>query len=146
MLAPMTLPFGKRQPRGGRNGGLPVWECNGLLAKEMGTLATSDGKTINEDVPVTPKQLIGQVAIDEQQSSAAFCEGSFLWGQQSMSSMEADMFDMAADLAPAEAPTTVLGSTATESAIKRTRMVRARCMASACNVKIAHWPPVRSSG
>ena len=46
---------------------------------------------INDDVPAMPKQFIGQVAMDEQQPSMAFSDdGGFLWGQQSMSSMEED--------------------------------------------------------
>jgi hypothetical protein len=78
--------------RGGRKGGLPVCERNGLLAKEKDRTPTSNGKTISDDVPAMPKQFIGQVAMDEQQPSMAFSDdGTFLWGQQSMSSMVDDM-------------------------------------------------------
>src|SRR6516225_6592979 len=84
---------------------------------------------MTEAVPAMPKQFIGQVAMDEQQPSMAFSEGSFLCGQQSMSSMEDDMFDMSADFAaaPVAAPAAV-GSTATDRASKNTRIARPRCM------------------
>src|SRR6202011_3583256 len=101
--------FSGSQTRGGRKGRLPVCECNGLLAKEKGRSPSSDGKVINDDVPVMPKQFIGQVAMDEQQPSMAFSEDGFLWGQQSISSMEDDMFDISADFAAAAAPA-VIGS------------------------------------
>ena len=48
------------------------------FAEHKGTLPSSNGKTINEDVPVSPKQLIGHVDIDEQQSGMAFCVVGFL--------------------------------------------------------------------
>jgi hypothetical protein len=90
---------------------------------------------INDDVPAMPKQIIGQVAIDEQQPSVAFSDdGGFLWGQQSMSSMEedtscmeADIFGMCADFAAATPPP-LTGNTATARASKNTRMVRPACM------------------
>jgi hypothetical protein len=93
----------------------------------MGRLPSGNEKTIKEEVPTKPKQLWGHVAIDEQQSSMAFSEGSFLCGQQSMSSMEADMFDISADFTVTAAPLAI-GSMATDSAINRIRMVRPRCM------------------
>ena len=115
--------------RGGRKGGLPVCECNVLLAKKKGRSPASNGKMINDDVPAMPKQFIGQVAMDEQQPSVAFSEDGFLWGQQSISSMEDDMFDMSADFAAAEAAApAAVGSTATDRARKRIRIVRPRCM------------------
>ena len=109
---------------------------------------------INEDVPAMPKQFIGQAAMDEQQSSMAFSEDDdgFLWGQQSMSSMEEDVWSMGddmsavrADFAAAAAPA-VVGSTATDRASKRIRMMRPRCIVSvAYSFKIADFRAVRSS-
>jgi hypothetical protein len=94
----------------------------------MVRLPSSNGKKIKDDVPVKPKQFMEHVAIDEQQSPMAFSKGSFLWGQQScMSSMEEDMSDMSADFTLTAAPP-VAGSMATDRAIRRTRMVRPRCM------------------
>ena len=112
---------------------MPVCECNGLLAEHKGTLPSSIGKTINEAVPESPKQFIGHVA-NEQQSGMVSCEVGILCGQQSMSSMEADMscavevdmFDMSADFAPtAAAP---VGSRATDRASIKIRMVRPSCI------------------
>jgi hypothetical protein len=74
-----------------------------------------------------PKQFIGQVAMDEQQPSMAFSDDGFLWGQQSISSIEEDMFDMSADFTAA-ATAAAVGSTATDRASKRIKMVRPRCM------------------
>jgi hypothetical protein len=78
------------------------------------------------------KQFIGQAAMDEQQPSMVFSEGGFLWGQQSMSSMEddmwsigADMDDMSADFAPAAA-LAMVGRRATDRASKYTSMARTR--------------------
>src|SRR6516225_5873292 len=99
---------------------------------------------MTEAVPAMPKQFIGQVAMDEQQPSMAFSECSLLCGQQSMSSMEDDMFDMSADFAaaPVAAPAAV-GSTAIDSASKRIRMVRPRCIVgAACSFKIADFRAV----
>jgi hypothetical protein len=48
------------------------------FAEHKGTLPSGNGKTINEAVPVSPKQFIGHVAMDEQQSGMAFCEVGFL--------------------------------------------------------------------
>ena len=108
---------------------MPVCECNGLLAEHKGTLPSSIGKTINEAVPESPKQFIGHVA-NEQQSGMVSCEVGILCGQQSMSSMEADMssvvevdmFDMSADFAPTAAAPAV-GSRATDRASIKIRMV-----------------------
>jgi hypothetical protein len=134
MLTTMAFPVSGSQTRGGRKGGLPICECNGLLAKGKDRSPSSNGKTSNEDVAAMPKQFIGQVAMDEQQPSMAFCEDGFLWGQQSMSSMEedmscmeVDMFGMCTDFAPATPPP-LTGSTATARASKNTRMARPRCM------------------
>jgi hypothetical protein len=94
------------------------------------------------------KQFIGQVAMDEQQPSLAFSDGGgFLWGQQSMSSMEEDMLDMSADFAAiAVVAPAAVGSVATDSASKRIRMVRPRCMVRvACSFKIADFWAVWSS-
>lgn len=89
------------------------------------------------------KQLIGQVAKDEQQPSMAFPGGSgFLCGQQFMS-MEDDMFDMSADLDAAAEPA-VVGSTATDKTSKKTRMARPTCMGSAlCGRKYQICGPSR---
>ena len=67
--------------------------------------------------------------MDEQQPSMAFSDDGFLWGQQSISSMDEDMFDISADFAAtAAAAPAVVGNTATDRASKRIRMVRPRCM------------------
>jgi hypothetical protein len=116
--------------RGGRKGGLPVCEYNGLLAKEKSRSPNNNGKKTSDDVPAMPKQFIGQAAIDEQQSSMVFSEGGFLWGQQSMSSMEDDMWsigldmdEMSVDFAPTAA-LAMVGRRATDRASKCTRMAR----------------------
>jgi hypothetical protein len=48
---------------------------------------------VNDDgaVKKNPRQFIGHVAIDEQQSGMPWSVGAFLWGQQSMSSIADDM-------------------------------------------------------
>src|SRR5262249_10336063 len=134
-------------------GGLPVCACNGLLAKENGRSPTSNGKMINDDVAAMPKQFIGQVAMVEQQPSMAFSEDEgFLWGQQSMSSMEEDISCMEDDMSAvpagfaAASVLAAVGRTATDRVSKRIRMVRPRCMVSVtCSCKIADFRPVRSS-
>jgi hypothetical protein len=86
--------------------------------------------------------------MDEQQPSMAFSDGDgFLWGQQSMSSMAEDMFDMSADFAAtAAAAPAIVGSTATDRASKRIRMVGTRCIIIAvCTFKIADFRAVWSS-
>jgi hypothetical protein len=120
--------------RGGRKGGLLVCERNGLLAKDKGTLPSSDEKMTKDDGAVNPRQFIGHVAIHEQQSGMAWSVGAFLWGQQSMSSIAEDMWstpvamsDMSADLTPIAAPP-LIGSTTTDRASKYTRMARPSCM------------------
>jgi hypothetical protein len=146
-LTPITFTVQESQRRGGRKGGLPVCECNGLLANAKGRLPRRNGKRINEAVAGRPKQFIGQVAMNEQQSSMGFSEDGLLWGQQSMSSIEDDIFDMSADFAAAAAAAPpVVGSTATDRASKRSRMVRPRCIVSAvCTFKIADFRAVWSS-
>ena len=135
-LTPMTLPVSGSQTRGGRKGGLPVCECNGLLAKDMGMLPSSNGKIIKKGVPTKPKQFVEHVAMDEQQSPMAFSECNFLCGQQSMSSIADDMWSMEADMSdmPTDfvlrAASTEPGSMATDTAIKKIRIVRTRCMGS----------------
>ena len=120
--------------RGGRKGGLLVCERNGLLAKDKGTLPSSDEKMTTDDGAVNPRQFIGHVAIDEQQLGMAWSVGAFLWGQQSMSSIGEDkwsilvaMPDMSVDLAAIAAPPSI-GSTATDRASKRIRTVRPSCI------------------
>src|SRR5262249_2575293 len=144
-LTAMLFSVSGSQTRGGRKGGLPVCECNGLLAKERERSPNSNGKTINEYVYARPKQCIGQGAINEQQPSIAFSAGSFLLGQQSMSSIEDDMLDIADDFAAAAAPAAV-GSMATDRASKNTKMARPRCTGHpCCGVKIAYFRSLGSS-
>jgi hypothetical protein len=133
-LTPMAVPVSGSQMRGGRKGGLPVCECNGLLAKDKGTLPSNNGKKVNDDVPVKPKQFIGHVAMDEQQSGTVCSLGAFLWGQQSMSSIAEDMWSIpvampvvSVDLTAITAPP-FIGSTATDRTSKRIKTVRPRCM------------------
>src|SRR5215471_5208282 len=58
------LAGGESQAQGGRNGGLAVWACNGLLKNDTGRLPSSDGERIKKvDVSTIPKQLIEHVAI-----------------------------------------------------------------------------------
>ena len=86
------LAGGESQAQGGRNGGLAVWACNGLLKNDTGRLPSSDGERIKKvDVSAIPKQLIEHVAIDEQQSSIGLCVGNSFGQQQSVTpSIEAD--------------------------------------------------------
>ena len=138
-LTPRTFAVHGNQTRGGRKGGLPERECNGAVVKANGTLPSGSRRTIREDVPDRPKQFMGQLAINVQQPSMVFSEGSFLCGQQSMSSIEADMssaeddIDMAVDFTAATAPLAA-GSMATAIANKKARRVRPKCI---CKRKIA---------
>jgi hypothetical protein len=102
----------------------------------MGRLPSNSGKTITvQDVPATPKQVIEHAAIEEQQSSMAFCEGSCFGGQQScIPSTEADTSEIAADFGWGTAAPPAAGSMTTDNVIKKTRMVRASFMVRAV------WP------
>ena len=117
-----------------------------MLTSAKGTLTSGDGSTIKDEVPAMPKQFIGQVAMDEQQPSMAFWEGNFsLCGQQSMSSMD-DMDDMSSDIAATPvAALAAVGSTATDSASRNTRMARPRCMGQPSTGKIPDLRAVSSS-
>jgi hypothetical protein len=139
----MAFPVSGSQTRGGRKGGLAICEGNGLLAKPKGTLSTGNAKTTKEYVPATPKQFIGQVAMDEQQPSRSFSEDGLLWGQQSMSSMEDNMFDISADFAAADAAAPALaGSTATDKTSKKTRIILPTCMNHALCSQNTRYPAV----
>jgi hypothetical protein len=66
---------GRCQTRGGRKGGLPVCEENGLPAKNAAIFAQAEGKTMIEDnVPAKLKHFSAQVAMAVQ-SSMAFSHG-----------------------------------------------------------------------
>jgi hypothetical protein len=127
------LADGESQAQGGRNGGLAVWGCNELLGNDTGRLPRSDGKRIKEaDICAMPKQLTEHVAIEEQQSSMAFCGGTCSGGQQScIPSTEADTSEIAADFEWRTAAPPAAGSMATDNVIKKTRMVRASFMVRA---------------
>ena len=116
--------------RGGRKGGLPSWERTGSLTSHVITLLSSGGGTIKKAAPTKLKLFMGH-AIDEQQSSRAFGEGEFLWGQQSCVRSVEDMCDVSTDFTPIAAPLPV-GNTATDRAIKRIRIVRPICMGDPC--------------
>jgi hypothetical protein len=65
---------GRCQARGGRKGGLPVCEENGLAANGIVMLAKVEGNSMIEDVPTKLKHLTAQVAMVPQ-SSMAFSHG-----------------------------------------------------------------------
>jgi hypothetical protein len=129
--------------RGGRKGGLPSWERTGSFASDIITLPGSGGGAIKEDAPTKLKQFMGH-AMDEQQSSMVFRDGSFLSGQQSCICSMEDMCDMSAVFTLIAAPRSV-GSTATDKAIKRIRMVRPMCIGQLCTSKIADFRALRSN-
>ena len=108
------------------------------------TLPANHGKTICEDVPVKPMQFMGHVAIDEQQSAMAFSAGTFLCGQQSISSIDEDTWFMEEDMPGVSAAFTtappLTGSMATERAIKMARTVRPSCMGSALLADNSRFP------
>ena len=118
---------GRRQARGGRKGGLPACEENGLAANDAVIFAKAEGNTMTADVPRKLKHLSAQVAMAPQ-SSMAFSHGLALCGQQSgMSSvMETPAASGDFTLTPALA---AAGSSATDSAIRSVTMVRAMLMA-----------------
>jgi hypothetical protein len=128
--------------RGGRKGGLPSWERSGLLTSNI-TLPSRGGGTIKDDAPTKLRQFMGH-AIDEQQSSMAIREGSFLWGQQSCMRSVEDMCDMSTDFTLIAAPLPV-GSMATDKATKRIRMVRPMYMGRPCTTKILDFRALRSN-
>ena len=117
---------GRCQARGGRKGGLPVCEANGLKTKVVTIFAKFKGNTMaDDDVPAKLKHFSAQAAIVPQ--SSALSHGFDLWGQQSCISSIADMSAAAGDwvLTPA-AP--AAGSIATDKAIRRAKMVRPMVM------------------
>jgi hypothetical protein len=117
---------GRCQTRGGRKGGLPVCEENGLLAKNDAIFAPAEGKTmIEDDVPAKLKHLSTQVAMVAQ-SSMAFSHGFALCGQQSVISSIMDMSADSGDLTLTPAP--AAGSIATDKAIRSARMLRPMLM------------------
>jgi hypothetical protein len=112
--------------RGGRKGGLPVCEANGLAGNGIVILAKVEGNTmIDAAAPAKLKHLSAQVAMAAQ-SSMAFAHGSAFGGQQSGMSSIADMPAGAGDLMPA---LPAAGSVATASAMRSARMVRPTFMA-----------------
>jgi hypothetical protein len=114
---------GRCQTRGGRKGGLPVCEGNGLLAKSAAIFAQAEGKTMIEDnVPAKLKHLSTQVAMAAQ-SSMAFSHGLALGGQQSVISSIMDMSAGSADLTLTPAPPAA-GRIPTDKAIRTARIVR----------------------
>ena len=112
--------------RGGRKGGLPVCEENGLPANEACIFAKVEGNTMIEDVPAKPKHFSAQVAMAAQ-SSMAFSHGSALGGQQSGMPSVTDMPAGSGDLELTPAPP-IAGSIATDRAIRSARMVRPMLM------------------
>ena len=124
---------GDCQTRGGRKGGAPVCEENGLCSKGAIIFAKLAGNVMNEeDVPAKLKHFNAQVAMVPQWSMAGphgFASG----GQQSCMSSPMDtssVMDMSAwtgvfTLTPAPA---AAGSIATERLTKSARMVRAVLM------------------
>ena len=64
--------------RGGRKGGLPGCEANGLVASGIAMLAKAEGNTMIDDAaPAKLKHFSAQVAMAAQ-SSMAFAHGSAL--------------------------------------------------------------------
>ena len=100
----------------------------------MGRLPINSGKTITvQDLPATAKQVIEHAAIEEQQSSMAFCGGTCSGGQQScIPSTEADTSEIAADFEWRTAALPTAGSMATDNVIKKTKMVRTSFMVQGC--------------
>src|SRR4051812_22489186 len=120
---------GSCQTRGGRKGGTPVCEENGLCSKGAIIFAKLAGKVMNEeDVPATLKHFNAQVAMVPQWSMAGphgFASG----GQQSCMSPPIDtssvmgMSTWSGDFERAPAPAAA-GSIATDRLTKSARMVR----------------------
>src|SRR5262249_33802056 len=105
---------GRCQIRGGRKGGLPGSEANGLAANGIARLAKAEGNTMIDDAaPAKLKHFSAHVAMLAQ-SSMAFAHGSPFWGQQSGMSCIMAMSAGAGDLTPAPP---AAGSIATEMAM-----------------------------
>ena len=81
---------GRSQARGGRKGGLPACEENGLATNDAVIFAKAEGNTITTDVAARLKHLSAQVAMAAQ-SSMAFSQGLALGGQQSGMSSVAEV-------------------------------------------------------
>src|SRR5262245_18345503 len=125
---------GRCQIRGGRKGGLPGSEANGLAANGIARLAKAEGNTMIDDAaPAKLKHFSAHVAMLAQ-SSMAFAHGSTFWGQQSGMSCIMAMSAGAGDLTPA---TPAAGSIATEMAMRSARMVRPTLMELLSPQKIA---------
>jgi hypothetical protein len=115
---------GRRQARGGRKGGLPACEENGLAANDAVIFAKAEGNTITAEVPKKLKHLSAQVAIAAQ-TSVAFSHGLQQSGMSSVMEMPAASGDFT--LTPA---LPAAGSIATDRAIRSATMVRAMLMAA----------------
>ena len=132
---------GRCQIRGGRKGGLPVCEANGLAANGIVMLAKGERNTMIDDAAAAKLQHFSAQVAMAAQSSMAFAHGSAIWGQQSGMSSIADMPAAGAgDLTPAPP---AAGSIATARAIRSARMVRPLLMARAA-MKIAGTSVPRS--
>ena len=115
--------------RGGRKGGLPICDENGLLPNKGVIFAKVAGNAmVDDDVAAKPKHFSAQVAMVPQ-SSMALSHG-FAFGQQSCMSSIADMSACAGDLTLTPAPAAA-GSSATETATRSARMVRPMLMGQA---------------
>jgi hypothetical protein len=120
--------LGRRQARGGRKGGLPACEENGLPANDAVIFAKAEGNTMTADVPRKKlKHLSTHVAMAAQ-TSVAFSQGLALGGQQSGMSSVAEVTAVSRDLALTPA-LPAAGKIATDRAIRSTTMVRAMLMA-----------------
>ena len=114
---------GRCQTRGGRKGGAPVCEENGLCVQGVVIFAKLAGNVmIDDDVPAKLKHFSAQVAMVPQWSMAG-PHGFALGGQQSCMSSIADMSAFAGDLTLTPTPAAA-GSIATDRATRSAKTVR----------------------
>jgi hypothetical protein len=123
---------GRCQTRGGRKGGLPVWEWKSLLSNGDITPASSSGNDSGDEATVDElKHFMAQVAMVPQ-SSMALSQGLAAGGQQSC--IGPSYIDPPADISVAscdfslKAAAPAAGSNATDAAIRRAHMVRANAI------------------
>ena len=128
--------------RGGRKGGLPVCDENGLPPNKGVIFAkVAENAIVDDNVAAKLKHFSAQVAMVPQ-SSMALSHG-FAFGQQSCMSSIADMSACAGDLTLTPAPAAA-GSSATDRARRNARMVRPMLMGPA-QTRIAGSMVPRSS-
>jgi hypothetical protein len=115
------------QLRGGRKGGLPVWEWKSPLSNSGITLASVSGNDSGDDAPVEQlKHFNAQVAMVPQ-SSMALSQGLAAGGQHSCIGSVADISVASCDFSlKATAP--AAGRSATDAAIRKANMVRANAI------------------